>query len=132
MQTLRRKWTETANNWNFSKFKGNYSFKNCTIETITKLDLDIILIKLFTNFFFSMWDLCEENKRKVLLDRHTDRPTDRKTDSSKEIVTWLYALHSSKGYDKLCKVQSKYLFAKLKFITIGDGFVIFIKMKKIW
>lgn len=129
MQTLRRKWTDTANNWNFSKFKGNYSFKNCTIETITELDLDIILIKLFTNFF----SVCVTSAKKINGKCcKTDRPTDRKTDSSKEIVTWLYALHSSKGYDKLCKVQSKYLFAKLKLFTIGDGFVIFIKMKKIW
>jgi hypothetical protein len=45
VQTAQRKWTKTANYWNFSKSKGHNSVKNGSTVPKTKLDLDILMIK---------------------------------------------------------------------------------------
>jgi hypothetical protein len=65
VQPLRRKWLETANNWNFSNCKGHNSAKNCSIVPKTELDLDILVINLYTKYHFSMCNLCKENERKL-------------------------------------------------------------------
>jgi hypothetical protein len=43
-------WMETANNWNFSKSKGNNSVQNGSFVPKTKLDLDIPMINLCIKF----------------------------------------------------------------------------------
>ena len=50
LQPVQRKWTETANYWNFSKSKGHNSGKNGSIVPKTKLDLDILTKNLYTKF----------------------------------------------------------------------------------
>jgi hypothetical protein len=84
---VQRKWTETANYWNFSKSKGHNSVQNGSIVPKTELDLDILTINLYIKFHFNMCNQCEENERKLLMDRPTDRQTAAKQ----------YALPSSKG-----------------------------------
>jgi hypothetical protein len=58
VQPVQRKWTETANYWDFSKSKEHNSVKNCSI--VPELDLD-----LYTKFHFTMCHQCEENERKL-------------------------------------------------------------------
>jgi hypothetical protein len=65
VQPLRRKWLETVNNWNFSKPKGYNSVKYCKIVPKTELDLDILMINLYTKYHFSICHLCKENERKL-------------------------------------------------------------------
>jgi hypothetical protein len=72
---------ETANYWNFSKFEGHNSVRNGSIIPKTVLDLDILMINLYTKFHFNMCNQCEENERK-----RTDQQTAAKQ----------YALSSSK------------------------------------
>lgn len=67
MQRLRRKWTEHANKWNFTKSKGHNS-----IVLIMKPDLYIIIIDLYTKFHLNTYNLCEEKERKLLADWATD------------------------------------------------------------
>jgi hypothetical protein len=62
---VQRKWTETANYWNFSKSKGHNSVKNGSIVLITYLDLDILTINLYTKFHFNMCNQCKENEWKL-------------------------------------------------------------------
>lgn len=45
-----------------STFKGHNSAINCSIIPKKKLDLDIIVINLYTEFHFSRYNLCEENE----------------------------------------------------------------------
>jgi hypothetical protein len=78
---------ETANYWNFSKSKGHNYDRNGSIVPKTELDLDILKINLYTKSHFNMCNQCEENERKLLVDRPTYRPTAAKQ----------YALPSSKG-----------------------------------
>jgi hypothetical protein len=59
---------KTANNRNFSKSKGHNSVKNGSIVLKTKLDLDILMINLYTKFHFSMhgmYNQYKENERKL-------------------------------------------------------------------
>jgi hypothetical protein len=56
----------------FSKSKGHNSGKNGSIVPKTELDLDILKINLYTKFHFNMCNKCEENERKLLVDRPTD------------------------------------------------------------
>jgi hypothetical protein len=86
---------ETANYWNFSKSKGHNSVQNGSIVPKIELDLDIFTINLYTKFHFNMCNQCEENERKLLMDRLTDRHTDRQTAAKQ------YALPSSKGGIKM-------------------------------
>jgi hypothetical protein len=65
VQPLQRKWTETANKWNFSESKGHNSNKKDAFVPKTELDLDIYLICLYTEFYFNMCNLCKENERKL-------------------------------------------------------------------
>jgi hypothetical protein len=58
----KRKWTETANYWNFSKSKGHNSSKNGSIVPKTELDLDILTINLYTKFHFNICNQCKENE----------------------------------------------------------------------
>jgi hypothetical protein len=64
---------ETANYWNFSKSMGHNSIKNGSIVPKTELDLDILMINLYTKFHFNMCNQCEQNEQKLLVDRPTDR-----------------------------------------------------------
>lgn len=57
VQRLRRKWTEHANKWNFTKSKGHNS-----IVLIIKPDLDIIIIDLYTKFHLNTYNLFEKKK----------------------------------------------------------------------
>jgi hypothetical protein len=65
VQLMRRKWTETANYWNFLKSKGHNSVKNGSIVPKTELDQDILMINVYTKFHFNMCKQCEENERKL-------------------------------------------------------------------
>jgi hypothetical protein len=65
MQPLQRKWTETANYWNFSKSKGHNSRKNGSMVPKTQLEIDIRTINLYTKFHFNMCNQCKENERKL-------------------------------------------------------------------
>ena len=49
----------------FSTSKGHNSVENCSIVPNIELDLDIIMINLYTKFHFNMFILCEENERKL-------------------------------------------------------------------
>jgi phage terminase large subunit-like protein len=60
----KRKWTETANYWNFSKSKGHNSSKNGLIVPKTQLEIDILTMNLYTKFHFNMCNQCKENERK--------------------------------------------------------------------
>lgn len=60
---LQKNLTETANNWNFSKSKTRNPVKNCSVEFKIELDLGIIKINLFTNFYFSKYNLCKQNEQ---------------------------------------------------------------------
>jgi hypothetical protein len=73
---------ETANYWNFSKSKGHNSVKNGSIVPKTELDLDILMMNLYTKFHFSMCNQYEENEQKRLMDRQTDRPSNRQQQSN--------------------------------------------------
>jgi hypothetical protein len=53
----------TANYWNFSKSKGHNSVKNGLIIPKTELDLNILMINLYTKFHFSMYNQGKENER---------------------------------------------------------------------
>jgi hypothetical protein len=76
VQPVQRKWTETANYWNFSKSKGHNSVKNGSIVPKTELGLDILIINLYIKFHLNMCNHCIENERKLMMDRQTNRPTD--------------------------------------------------------
>lgn len=91
VQRLRRKWTEHANKWNFTKSKGHNS-----IVLIIKPDLDIIIIDLYTKFHLNTYNLCEINEMKLLADWATDsskaiRPTFFEWGHKKEYLvdTWI-------------------------------------------
>ena len=71
IHAVQRKWTETANYWNFSKSKGHNSFKNGSIVPKRELDLDILMINPHTKFHFNMCIQCKENERKQMMDRQT-------------------------------------------------------------
>ena len=86
MHPVQRKWTETANYWNFSKSKGHNSVKNGSIIPKIELDLDILTINPCIKFHYNMCIQCEDNERKLLMDRPTDWQTAAKQ----------YALPSSK------------------------------------
>lgn len=77
VQPLRRKLTETVNNWNVPKYEGHNSVTNCLIVPKTELNLDVLMINIYSKFHFSMYNLCEECERKLLVNWLTDRPTDR-------------------------------------------------------
>jgi hypothetical protein len=47
---VQRKWTKTANYWNFSKSKGHNSVKNGSIKPKAEVDLDILMIDLYNKF----------------------------------------------------------------------------------
>lgn len=68
---------------------------NCLITSKIKLDLDIIMINLYTKFHFNLCNLCEENERQLLVNRPTDQQTERPTD--RHTIPKQYALRSSKG-----------------------------------
>jgi hypothetical protein len=65
VQPVQTKWTETANYWNFSKCKGHNSVKNGSIVSKTELDLDILMINLYTKFNFNICNQCKENEQKL-------------------------------------------------------------------
>ena len=70
---MQRKWSETANYWNFSKSKGHNSVKNGSIVPKREFDLDTLTINPYTKFHFNMCIKCKENERKQMMDRPTDR-----------------------------------------------------------
>jgi hypothetical protein len=84
---LLRAWMETANYWNFFEVKGAWLCQKLLDRTQNKLDLDILMINLYTKFHFNMCNQCKENERKLLVDPQTDRQTAAKQ----------HALPSSKG-----------------------------------
>jgi hypothetical protein len=51
---------------------GHNSVKNGSIVAKTDFDLDILMINLHTKFHFNMCNQCEENERKLMVDRPTD------------------------------------------------------------
>jgi hypothetical protein len=55
----------TANYWNFSKSKSHNSAKNGSTVPKTKPDQDILMIKLYIKFHFSMCSQSKENERKL-------------------------------------------------------------------
>jgi hypothetical protein len=65
VQSLQRKWTETAKNWNFSKSNWHNSVKNCSIVPKTELDLDtcILMKNLYTKVHFSLCNQCKKISR---------------------------------------------------------------------
>jgi hypothetical protein len=80
VQPVRRKWTRTANYWNFLSL-GAITVKNGSIVPKTELDLDILNINMFTKYHFNMCSQSKENERKL------GGPTDRPTDCIKAICT---------------------------------------------
>jgi hypothetical protein len=60
---------ENERNWNFLKSKGYNSIKNGSIISKRILDLDILIINLYTKFHFSMCNHSEENGRKLQIVR---------------------------------------------------------------
>lgn len=69
------------------------------------IDQDITIINLYNKFHFNMCNPCEENERRLLVDRLTDRPTDRPTarQTDGRTAAKLYALPSSKRSIKICQ-----------------------------
>jgi hypothetical protein len=65
VQSLQRKWTKTANYWNFLSPRGHNSVQNGLIVPKSELGLDIVMVNLYTKFHFNMWILCRENERKL-------------------------------------------------------------------
>lgn len=58
---VQRKWTDTANNPNFSESKVPNSVINCSI--VPKLDLTIIMICLYTKSNSRKCNLCQDNEQ---------------------------------------------------------------------
>jgi hypothetical protein len=67
MQSVQRKWTETA----LSKSKGYNCQKLLDRTRNIELYLNILMINLYTKFHFSMCNQCKQNKRKLLENRPT-------------------------------------------------------------
>ena len=72
VQSLQRKWTKTANYWNFLSPRGHNSVQNGLIVPKSELGLDIVMVNLYTKFHFNMCIHCKKNKRKQMMDRQTD------------------------------------------------------------
>lgn len=78
--SVQRKWTETENKWNFSKSNGYKSVKNRSIVPKTKLDLDIVMMNLYTKSYFQYMQPLWRKWTEIIggpNDRHTDRQTDK-------------------------------------------------------
>lgn len=61
----RKIWTETANNWNCSTSKEQNSVENCSIVTKLTINLDIIMINLYT-YHINMCNLRKKNHERKL------------------------------------------------------------------
>lgn len=71
----KKKERKIANNRNLFQCKVQNFVKNCSIVPKTDIDLDILMINMNTKFYCSMSNLGERNKRKLLVDRPTNRQT---------------------------------------------------------
>lgn len=50
-----------------NSYEGHNSVTNCLIVPKTELNLDVLMINLYSKFHFSMYNLCEECERKLLV-----------------------------------------------------------------
>jgi hypothetical protein len=64
---VQRKWTKTADYWNFSNCKGHNSVQDGSIVPKTELALEYLMITLCIKFHFNLCIQCRENERKLYI-----------------------------------------------------------------